>query len=473
MWMAADYHCRAVDAKRPHRLESTPVDWRRFQSKLIAGAILLGLLAACGPSAAADSLVFRKQMVRVIIIDAALNRLTNEATYGQPDPEDLLEARKFLASRYSDAVRMHATGVQLMNFDRAYLELALELAEQHQLKLYPWLDAAHGYARDGDTDSGQSPADEVIQWRKQYSSPALGGLSTTDEPPLDRIAHLAVYHAALRQHWPEAIPVPILVGFDRATRYIEECNPRILVYDCYPLYQASLVSRVSESPPGDVSVAWDTGDIWELYDQLRAQMGPERPIWPVIQAFGYHPGQDETYNWRIPLPAEVKLQAYGLTALGAEGIWYFVYAPGSPPNDWLALVETPGKLTHLGHAVSDINERLARVAPILERVQPMPAEERARRIQVGRPHVAGVFTDPDDPQRLIIAAVNGIMLAEQRLSIRYFAEDRKLQNVAALDSDDAQLSAIQNELGWVTIATPNVGPGELILLEMRMIPPPD
>ncbi len=441
--------------------------------KSIVVATLLGLLAACGPAFAVDSIVFRRQMVSVIIIDAALNRLTNDATYGQPRPEDLREAQRFFADRFSDAVRMHATGVQLMNFDRSYLELALELAEQYQLKLYPWLDAAHGYARDGDTDTGQSPADEVIQWRTQFSSPALGGLATTDEPPLERIGHLAVYHAALRKHWPEAPPVPILVGFDRATRYIEQCNPRILVYDCYPLYQGSPSCQVPESPPGDVSVAWGdtTGDIWELYDQLRAKMGPERTIWPVIQAFGYHPGQDETYNWRIPLSAEVKLQAYGLIARGAEGIWYFVYAPGAPPNDWLALVEKPGKSTHLGSAVSDINERLARVAPILTRVQPLPAEERDRRIEIGRPHVAGVFTDPADPQRLVIAAVNGIMLAEQNLSIRYYSEGQVMKSAAVIDPKEAVLSVVQNDLGWVTITVPGVGPGELILIEMRMNPP--
>ena len=410
-----------------------------------------------------------RQMVSVIIVDANLNRLTNGATYGQPRPEDFRHARGFLTARYGDAVRMHATGVQLMNFDRSYLELALELAGEHGLTLYPWLDAAHGYARDGATADGQPLADEIKTWRDRFANSALGGLATTDEPTLERIDHLARYHTALKQHWPEAPPVPILVGLERTTRYIEQCQPRILVYDCYPLYQASLQSLVPESPPGDVSEAWDTGgDIFDLYDQLRAMMGPERTIWAVIQSFGYHPHQDEPFNWRIPTAAEVKLQAYGLIARGAEGIWHFVYEPGAPPNDWLALVEKPGQWTHLGHAVSEINQGLARVRPILSRVQPLPAEERYQRLQIGRPHVAGAFSDPADPQRLILAAVNGIVLAEQKLSIRYYAESRKLIDVTAIDPHDATASAIQNERGWVTITVPGVGPGDLVLIEMRM-----
>ena len=63
------------------------------------------------------------------------------------------------------------------------------------------------------------------------------------------------------------------------------------------------------------------------------------------------------------------------------------------------------------------------------------------------------------------------MLAEQNLSIRYYSEGQVMKSAAVIDPKEAVLSVVQNDLGWVTITVPGVGPGELILIEMRMNPP--
>lgn len=88
--------------------------------------------------------------------------------------------------------------------------------------------------------------------------------------------------------------------------YVEATD--IFMVDSYPVPQRPLV------------------EVAQMVDMARKAVGDKKPVWAVLQAFGYQNEKNKGWGWkREPTYQEMKAMTYLAIARGARGIFYYTY----------------------------------------------------------------------------------------------------------------------------------------------------
>lgn len=92
-------------------------------------------------------------------------------------------------------------------------------------------------------------------------------------------------------------------------------------------------------------------DVAQAVDMARKAVGDKKPVWAVLQAFGYQNEKNKGWGWkREPTYQEMRAMTYLAIAQGAKGIFYYTYHGSQyfikeSPRHWENLKAIVGELT--------------------------------------------------------------------------------------------------------------------------------
>jgi len=202
------------------------------------------------------------------------------------------------------------------------------------------------------------------------ASDALLFYQLIDEPPAQLAPKLRVFRQVLEAVDPERTGFSCLCSIHDKGSLIEEWDPAMLAYDCYPLHRSS--------------AAGDFGPFAANVDTAY-RMADGRPLWMVVQACGHGlPGL------RIPTPEEIRAMTYLSVAHGARGVFFFLYTSNTQNEHLIGLDELPLQFVE----VSRLALQLRAMGPTLlglERVGPAPQANGELDVQMFRGRDGGEY----------------------------------------------------------------------------------
>ncbi len=193
-----------------------------------------------------------------------------------------------------------------------------------------------------------------VQWIKQIRHhPALLAVAIVDEPWTEHVFNEARRRYAVMQELDLYHPVQITECYsDLYAAAAATCD--LLAIDSYPLRDNAWWAQMD----------WWDGERWQsplrlvsrYTEQGMAVVGPRRPLWWVVQAFGYG-------SWQIPTGQQVRHQAYSAIVGGARGLLFYAYASGetNEAGDIWWIEDHPD----LWEACGQLNEELHALMPVL------------------------------------------------------------------------------------------------------------
>jgi len=244
-----------------------------------------------------------------------------------------------------------------------------------------WLDlgAKHNLRVLQFCDLGGEPFKQWVMQIREH--PALLAYAPVDEPWRDELFRALEWRYGELQQLDPYHPVEVTQCYsDLFATTATVCD--ILAIDSYPLRRnqwwldMAWWNKQWNSPLRLVS---------RYCGQVRSLLGPQRPFWFVVQAFGDEQG------WEEPTPAQLRSQAYQAIVAGARGLLFYSYiaseqnAEGRPW--WI-------ERSPLWEACRKLNAELHELEPVLlapggEQLQTNDMEDvRAlRRDYRGRPYI--------------------------------------------------------------------------------------
>ena len=299
---------------------------------------------------------------------------------------DPWRAEREYRAEFADLAREGFNVVMLVLAPTAYGDQAEEVirvilreADSAGVKVVPVLEHVQNLLAETNEDWNPAALEEALEadfFPLFKESPAVFGYVIFDEPvPVDEPGPDG-------QH-----VIPSQLGLVRA--YIERQDPGVWVLSSWadtqhmPKLQAGMASRVlfmpiypfaEDTPEGDLSDAWPRGNpedgsfnlgedqpTYEEYLEMARNAVPGVPQWVIVQAFEPIPPLHPHY-WRMPTPAELRLEVMLAVAHGAQGVFYFLYQS----EEWVhGLRDAQYRPTPLLEETQRINAKLAAWGPLL------------------------------------------------------------------------------------------------------------
>ena len=151
--------------------------------------------------------------------------------------------------------------------------------------------------------------DNVNNMVKDFArSPAILAWYLCDEPELQKVSPGQLIEEMNLVHELDSFhPVAIVLAEPKKFDDYAEATD-IFMVDPYPVPHRPLV------------------DVAKTVDAARKAVGDKKPIWVILQAFGYQNEKNKGWGWkREPTYQEMKAMTYLAIAQGAKGIFYYTY----------------------------------------------------------------------------------------------------------------------------------------------------
>ncbi len=225
---------------------------------------------------------------------------------------------------------------------REVLAAMLEEAEKAGVKLIMPLGHVQGLlaemrAEISESEIYQAAAQDYFDFYKE--SPAVLGYVLFDEPVPEgapgpdgqtvKPEQLGKARAFVEREHPGAYGLSSWADVNNMAALQEGMHSRVLFMDVYPLAEDKEIGDFSDAWPrgseedGSFAGGADQPTYFEYLDMSREEV-PGVPQWVIVQAFEPIPPEHPHY-WRMPEPAELRLEVFAALAHGAKGIFYFLY----------------------------------------------------------------------------------------------------------------------------------------------------
>jgi hypothetical protein len=184
---------------------------------------------------------------------------------------------------------------------RNYLREYIDNAARSGLKvlIYPGGDLANAKF------SMEEMVNTIMEFEK---APAILAWYLSDEPELqganpEQIAKLI---KSVRKMDPSRPGAMVVAQIDKYGDYSDATD--IFMVDPYPVPRKPLI------------------DVAKAVDLARKTVGDKKPVWAVLQAFGYQNEKNKGWGWqREPTYLEMRAMTYLAIVQGAKGIFYYTY----------------------------------------------------------------------------------------------------------------------------------------------------
>ena len=227
------------------------------------------------------------------------------------------------------------TAVTWTMWDRSFLDLG----EKHRMRVIQCADL------------GGDPFSEWVQQIRDQ--PALLAVAILDEPYQENHFREGERRFRLAQELDPYHPVQVTECYsDLYATAATICD--LLCIDPYPLNRNEWWR---DMPWWNEQWTSSLRLVTKYADQTRELLGPHRPFWYVLQAFG------DAGNWHVPTPEQLRNQTYQAIVAGARGLLFYAYISGEKTADgrhwWIE------KSPVLWEACGDLNAELQALEPVL------------------------------------------------------------------------------------------------------------
>ena len=274
-----------------------------------------------------------------------------------------------------DLKRHHMNAIYVSNGATTKLEDVLPLAEARGIRLiYQGTSASNlYYLHFSDPEARKNAFQTQIVPAASKLLPKLrdcwgvAAWSLTEEIPPTISQELADYYKLVRELAPAQPPTVLHNNLQAAQVDLETNRPLVITHDSYPFFWAPMHGPSNPRR----SLAHYRSRVSDYY-RLCRKYGAS--LWMMPQAYGYRPEptlDPPHYNYRTgaraPEPGEIKLQGWVAIAEGATGLMYYLYLANQPGVQ--ALRSSEWQPSDRLKAVGELFERVARVAPLLCRLE--------------------------------------------------------------------------------------------------------
>ncbi len=262
------------------------------------------------------------------------------------DPQQARQdyAREFgdLAAEGFNVAAMSVDPIAYGDHYQEVIAAMLDEAQKHQLRLILPLGHVQGLLAEkreelSDSDLYQAASQDFFELFR--GSPAVLGYTVFDEPvpqgepgPESQTVipeQLGRARAFVERQHPGAYALSSWADVNNMAALQAGMRSRVLYMDVYPLAEDKAIGDFSDAWPrgsaedGSFAGGADQPTYFEYLDTSREEV-PDVPQWVIVQAFEPIPPEHPHY-WRMPQPAELRLEVMAALAQGAKGIFYFLY----------------------------------------------------------------------------------------------------------------------------------------------------
>jgi hypothetical protein len=230
---------------------------------------------------------------------------------------------------------------------------------------------------------------ELIQEVRNH--PAVYGYYLRDEPPSSFFPGLATVSSVVKELHPGVWPyINLFPNYADASqlgtktydeyveKFIAECNPPVLSYDHYALFEGGGMR----------------GEYFANLESVRrAAVKHKLPFWQIVASLG-------CLNYREPSMTDMRFQVYTSLAYGARGLAYFKYFTPAVGNFRNGPIDYFGDETPMWPIMRHINLQVGKLAPTLLQL----TSDRVYHFG----NVPAGCTGPDD--KSLVKAIPGSML---------------------------------------------------------------